>query len=122
MPGPRDPTDRLADRATSSDADPVTPAWVAELEIGPMPPETARRVLDALAPESGSDGVPKTRVEVEPMGEGRLLLRAYAPTTSALRACLNAHLRWFALALKVEEQARARAGPPAAPGAPGHRP
>ena len=87
-----------------------------------MPSATARRVLDALGPESGSEGVPKTQVEVEPKGEDRLLLRAHAPTTSALRACLNAHLRWIGLALQVEEQARTRARPPASPDGPKSRP
>lgn len=58
----------------------------------------------ALAPESGG-GVPHTHIVVELEHQDRVRLSVSAPSTSALRAALNAHLRWAALGLKVEDLA-----------------
>jgi tRNA threonylcarbamoyladenosine modification (KEOPS) complex Pcc1 subunit len=99
--------------------DPPAPngPWRAELLLSGLPGEDARRLFASLAPEEGRD-VPRSEVHLSLNGDGSLRLRIEAPTTSALRATLNAHLRWIALGAEVGRWARGRSGP-APPGPPG---
>lgn len=88
--------------------------WRAEVTLGPYPEVLAQHILQALLPESG-EGVPGTRAEVTAGTSGEVRLTVEAPTTSGLRAALNAHLRWVDLAVRTYELARA----PRAPVSPG---
>ncbi len=72
-----------------------------ELTIeGSLPKEQVNRIRRALEVESGRD-VPRTRVRVG--GEDSLTIKILAEDPHALRAALNSYLRWFQLALDVEE-------------------
>jgi tRNA threonylcarbamoyladenosine modification (KEOPS) complex Pcc1 subunit len=93
--------------------------WKAELVLSGLPGEDARRLLASLTPEEGRD-VPRSEVHLTLDGDGRLRLRIEAPTTSTLRATLNAHLRWIALGAEVGRWTRERSGPaPPGPRGPG---
>lgn len=73
-----------------------------EVILGPLPSALADRLVAALGPESGG-GVPRTQVEIERSEATMVVLRITAPSTPAARAALNAHLRWIALALRVDQ-------------------
>ncbi len=61
-----------------------------------------RTVLDALRPETRNfpSGRSRTMVEEE---DGSLILRFEAKDTSALRAAINAYLRWISLTQNILE-------------------
>lgn len=80
--------------------------WSAEVTVGPLGESLASRLVATLLPESGDEGVPHTRTAVELLSGGVVQLRFRAETTSALRAALNAHLRWVQLALRVDGLSR----------------
>ncbi len=88
-------TGRAADRAVVA---PVS----AEVVLGPLSAPLADRLVAALEPESDG-GVPRTSVSIQHRGDGKVVLKLGAPTTAALRAALNAHLRWVGLALRVND-------------------
>ena len=95
----------------SEGREPVEGSWLAEIELGPFPPGMAERILEALAPEEGHD-VPRTRVEMQRGLDGSLRLRIEAPSTSTLRAALNAQLRLIGLGFAVSARAQGNAPPP----------
>lgn len=69
-----------------------------------VPTPDAEMVGAALAPE-GTRGDSRARVSIH-ADANRLRLEVIAPDTSALRAVLNAYLRWTATALQLIEEAR----------------
>jgi tRNA threonylcarbamoyladenosine modification (KEOPS) complex Pcc1 subunit len=76
----------------------------AELELALDSLAQADALEAALRPEMGSD-VPGSRATLERQGS-TLLLRLEAEDAGALRAALNAYLRWASLALDVHGVAR----------------
>lgn len=76
----------------------------AELELALDTPSQADALEAALRPEMGAD-VPGSKATLERRGT-TLVLRLEAEDAGALRAALNAYLRWASLALEVHGVAR----------------
>jgi tRNA threonylcarbamoyladenosine modification (KEOPS) complex Pcc1 subunit len=87
----------------------VVGPWHADLELSGLGPEESGRLLASLGPEEGRD-VPRSEVHLALDARGDLRLSLVAPSTSALRASLNAHLRWIALGSEVGRWTRQRLG------------
>ncbi len=101
-PSEERPAQRPAAPATGRAADRDVAPLSAEVVLGPLPAPLADRLVAALEPESDG-GVPRTSVSIHHRGDGKVVLKLGAPTTAALRAALNAHLRWVGLALRVND-------------------
>ncbi|HTT34556.1 MAG TPA: KEOPS complex subunit Pcc1 [Thermoplasmata archaeon] len=86
--------------------------WSAELELAADRP-TATRLVRALAPEAARE-VPRARTALA-LRKGGLSIRLEAAESGAMRAALNTHLGWIALAVATEVAARSAAVAPARP-------
>lgn len=63
-------------------------------------------VAGALSPEL-AERIPRTRVEVERLGDG-VVIRIEAEDNNALRAALNSYIRWTNVAEETAREARRR--------------
>lgn len=63
-------------------------------------------VAKALAPE-GRQEVPRTKVRVEPRGDG-VTLTVEAEDVNALRAAMNSYLRWMGVAMEAGDIGRGK--------------
>ncbi|MCI4334905.1 MAG: hypothetical protein L3K04_04695 [Thermoplasmata archaeon] len=81
---------------------PASP-WTATLLVQRPDPESAERLLAALAPEAARE-VPRTQILLERDGPSSLRAQVVARDTGALRAGLNALLGWIALTERLESE------------------
>ena len=62
----------------------------------------SKAVLNALKPETRRSSSDRSRIKVEEEG-GKLIVSFEAKDTSALRAAINAYLRWISLTQNILE-------------------
>ncbi len=92
---------------------PESQDWVAHVTLPGLPPKKAQHAYRALIPEMG-EVAGKSTVSIAET-DGSITLTIRADSLSALRAALNAYLRWLIMVDQVEDIADRALVPPSPP-------
>ena len=84
--------------------------WRADLRVKCRDKPSAQALFRVLVPEAARE-VPRTRTELVPPRGTQVLIRLEAADTGAIRAGVNTHLGWLALAQETQRAAVRAARP-----------